>query len=130
MKFTAKVDVNLDILAVLRQVEDASRKGMRDVTVEVHAEAVQNSPVETGNNRRSIASEVSGMGLVASGGEGGAERVVNESKIEGAVYSTSGYGSYLETGTQHIPARPYFGPARDRFFTEDNLGKAIERHLG
>ena len=100
---------------------------MRDVTVQVTAEAVPNSPIETGNNRRSIAAEVSGMGTVA--GVTG-ERLVDENKIQGAVYSTSGYGGYLEVGTQHIAARPYFGPARDRFFTEDNYGRAIKRHLG
>ncbi len=127
MKFTAKVDVNLDILAVLRQVDDASRQGMRDVTVEVHGASVDGSPVLTGNNRRSLAAEVSGMGAVA--GEGGGERVVNESEIEGAVYSTSGYGGYLETGTSRMPARPYLKPAQDRFFTEDNLGSKIKRHL-
>ena len=127
MRFTATVDLKLNTAGLLKAVASAARSGMRDVTVQVAAEAVQNSPVETGNNRRSITAEVSGMGIVA--GESG-ERVVDEDKIQGAVYSTSGYGGYLETGTQHTPARPYFGPARDRFFTQDNLGRAIKRHMG
>ncbi len=127
MKFTATVDLKIDTAVLLKAAAGAARSGMRDVTVQVAEEAVQNSPVETGNNRRSITAEVSGMGVVA--GEGG-ERIVDENEIQGAVYSTSGYGGYLETGTQHIVARPYFGPARDRFFTEHNLGQAIKRHMG
>ncbi len=126
MKFTATVDLKFDTAALLKAAGDAARNGIRDVTVQITAEAVQNSPVETGNNRRSISAEVSGMGVVA--GET-SERVVAENKIQGAVYSTSGYGGYLETGTQHTSARPYFGPARDRFFTEANLGNAIKRHM-
>ena len=127
MKFTATVDLKLNIAVLLKKVASASQMGMRDVTVQVAAEAVQNSPVETGNNRRSIAAEVSGMGAVTGGG---GERIVDENKIQGAVYSTSGYGGYLETGTRPTPARPYLGPARDRFFTPDNLGRAIKRHMG
>ena len=126
MKFTATVDLKLNVAVLLKKVASASQEGMRDVVVQVAEETVQNSPVETGNNRRSITAEVSGMGVVA--GETG-ERVVDENKIQGAVYSTSGYGGYLETGTRHTVARPYFGPARDRYFTEGNLGGAIKRHL-
>ena len=127
MKFTATVDLKLNVAVLLKKVASASQEGMRDVVVQVTDETVQNSPVETGNNRRSIAAEVSGMGIVA--GEAG-ERVVDENKIQGAVYSTSGYGGYLETGTRHTAARPYFGPARDRFFTEGHLGRATKRHRG
>ncbi len=83
MKFTATVDLKIDTAGLLKAVASAARGGMRDVVVEVAAETVTNSPVETGNNRRSIAAEVSGMGVVA--GEGG-ERIVDENKIEGAVY--------------------------------------------
>ena len=137
MKFSAKVDIKLNVTQVVALVEDASRKGLRDVTVEIHADALDHSPVLTGNNRRSIAAEVSGMGLIATGGEGGAERVVDEGKIESAVYSTSGYGGILEVGSnwstrpgaRYVNARPYFGPARDKLFTSSRLGNAIKRHI-
>ncbi len=128
MKFTAKVDINMNVSQVVRLVEDASRKGLRDVTVRVTADAVDHSPILTGNNRRSIAAEVSGMGGTVAG-EGPSERVVDEALIQSAVYSTSGYGGYLEVGTQNTPARPYFGPARDKEFTESKLGNAIKRHI-
>ena len=128
MKFTAQVDIKLNVSQVVAMVEDASRKGLRDVTVQVTAASVDRSPIQFGTNKRSIAAEVAGMaGTVA--GEGPSERVVDEGKIESAVYSTSGYGGYLEVGTRRMPARPYFGPARDQFFTESKLGNAIKRHL-
>lgn len=142
MKFTAKVDIKLNVTQVVAMVEDASRKGLRDVTVRIHAQTVAppplGSPRKTGNNARSIGAEASGFpGLVADGGEATVERVVDESKIESAVYSTSGYGGILEVGSnwstapgaRYVNARPYFGPARDRFFTESNLGNAIKRHI-
>jgi len=52
--------------------------------------------------------------MEASGFGGG--QFVDNSKIEGAVYSTSGYGGYLETGTSKMPARPYMKPALDANF--------------
>ena len=130
MKFKAEVEASLNMTEVIKKVEDASRLGMRDVTVEVHAQTVEEPPLGsprlTGNNARSLAAEVSGMGIVG-GTEN--ERMVDDSKIEGVVYSTSGYGGFLETGTQHMPARPYIVPAGDRYFTEGNLGKAIKRYM-
>jgi len=129
VKITSSVELNLDIVKVTKEVIDASRLAMRDTVVAVTNDSVKLSPWLTGNNRRSIAGEVSGMGMVASGGEGGSERVVDESKIEGAVYSTSGYGGFLETGTVKMPARPYFKPALDMNFTQEKCAERIKRHL-
>ena len=66
------------------------------------------------NNARSLVSEVSGMGIVHQGEDAEPQRVVDDSKMEGAVYSTSGYGGYIETGTVKMAARPYFKPALDK----------------
>ncbi len=99
MEITVNVELNLKVEEVTEAVTEASRKAMRDTVVVVANEAMHLSPKITGNNSRKIAGEVSGMGVVATGGEGGAERMVDDSKIEGAVFSTSGYGGYLEVGT-------------------------------
>jgi hypothetical protein len=95
MKMAVSVKLNLKVDEVIKDVTEASRMAMRDTVVEVTHDSVQLSPWRTGNNRRSIAGEASRMGVVYSGGEGGAERMVNEGGIEGAVYSTSGYGGFL-----------------------------------
>ena len=58
---------------------------------------------------------------VGPGGE------VARNELEGAVYSTSGYGGYLETGTVNMPAQPYFKPALDKNIK--NLPKNIKAHL-
>lgn len=124
MKLEASVKLNLKTEEVTKAVTEATRLAMRDTVVAIHGEAVQMSPVLTGHNRRSIAAEVSGMGTIA--GQESA-RVVDDSKIEGAVYSTSGYGGYLETGTCKMAARPYFRPALDMH--KDELIPAIKKHL-
>lgn len=115
MKITADFKLNLKGKEVIEKVKEASRLGMRDTVVDIHGDTIKNAKAvgfwDTGNNARSIASEVSGMGKVA--GEGSQERIVDDSKIEGAVYSTSGYGGFGETGTVKMAARPYFKPALD-----------------
>jgi len=104
----------------------------------VAGDAIGGSPAVTGNNRRSIFFGVSGMGHKQGSSEGrqagdtwtGQDiSVLNESKLEGAVYSTSGYGGFLETGTRRMGARPYFKPALDRNFTVSKLAEAIKRYL-
>ena len=128
MKITASFKLNLKTKEVQEKVKKASREGMRDTVVDIHNDAVKGPPKLTGHNMRSIASEVSGMGTVQQGADAKPQRVVDDSKIEGAIYSTSGYGGYLETGTVHMAAQPYFKPALDRHIK--NLPKNIKGHLG
>lgn len=120
MKLDVSVMINSRIKDAVESVRKAARMAMRDTVVEVQADAVEGSPWLTGNNRRSIKSEVSGMGT---------NEMVDPSKIEGAVYSTSGYGGYLETGTYKMAARPYFRPALDRHFTQDEFVKKMEGYV-
>ena len=127
MKMTVNVELNLDIEKVTKAVLDANRLAMRDTVIAVTGDSVKLSPWLTGNNRRSIAGEVSELGHVA--GEGSAERMVDDSKIEGAVYSTSGYGGFLETGTSKMSARPYFKPALDMNFTNEKFAERVKKHL-
>ena len=129
MNMSVDVKLNLKVDKATKEVTDASKMAMRDTTVEVTHDSVQLSPWLTGNNRRSITGEVSGMGMVASGGEGRTERMVDDSKIEGAVYSTSGYGGFLETGTSKMAARPYIKPSLDKNFTEHKFGEKVKRYL-
>ncbi len=154
MNMTVNVTTKLRTKEVMLAVKEAARLAMRDTVRDIHQDALHGSRIKTGNNRRSLAGEVSGMGLVISGGEGGAERIVNDASIEGAVYSTSGYGGILEVGSPphiirvktakvltdgttffgkevHHPgtaARPYFKPALDKSFTEAKFGAAMKRY--
>ena len=129
MKMTAEAKVTMHTKEVVNKVAEANRLAMRDTVVAVTEDVIEGSPVLTGNNARSIAGEVSGMGLVASGGDGGAERQVDDNKNEGAVYSTSGYGGYLDTGTTRMHPRPYFKPAADRNYTAEKFASRVRRHL-
>ena len=94
VKFKTDVILNLKTKEVQRKVNKATEKAIRDVVVDIANDAIKGSPVDTGNNRRSIRFEAKG--------------------IEGAVFSTSGYGGFLETGTVKMAAQPYFKPALDR----------------
>ncbi|MBT9131303.1 MAG: hypothetical protein DDT41_01608 [candidate division WS2 bacterium] len=129
MKVSVDFKLNLRSKEVTKIVTEATRLGLRDTIVAIHGDAVRKSPRKTGHNKRSIASEVSGMGLVATGGEGGSERMVDDNRLESACYSTSGYGGFLEVGTYKMAARPYFKPALDKHKTElvPNIRKYLKK---
>ena len=127
MKVSAEITVSLKIPEVEKATTEATRLGLRDTIVAIHGDAVKMSPVLTGHNRRSIASEVSGMGTIIRGDDAQTEKVVNDAKLEAACYSTSGYGGYLETGTVHMGAQPYFRPSLD--LHKDELAPNIKNHL-
>ena len=129
MKMTSTIVLNLKTEEATKQVVEANKLAMRDTVVEVLADSIRPpSPVDTGNNRRSMVGDASGMGMVA--GQGASERLVDDSKIEGAVYSTSGYGGFLEVGTSKMAARPYIKPAMDKNFTVEKYGRKVKEHLG
>ena len=133
MKLKVNIITNLKTKEVENKVKKANQLGIRDTVVEIHGDAIKNAKAvrawKTGHNVRSIASEVSGMkGTTSKGEDAEPQRVVDDSKLEGAVYSTSGYGGYIETGTVKMPARPYFKPALDKAMK--NLPKEIKAHLG
>ena len=109
MEFTATIKLDLKSEQLIKEMEHAGAAAMRDTVVNIAGDAVSLSPVLTGNNRRSIDYKAEGL--------------------TGSVYSTSGYGGYLETGTRFMPARPYFKPALDRNFTAEKFAKLIKENL-
>ena len=82
-KLTIEWDLNLKIPGAERKVDKASREGLRDTIVAIHGDAIKNARAVgfwlTGHNARSIASEVSGMGVVKKGEDAEPERVVDDS---------------------------------------------------
>lgn len=102
VKITTDWVLNLKTKEASAKVDKASKQGLTDVVTDIANEAIHNSPWLTGNNARSIKYEVGPGGEVA------------REELSGAIYSTSGYGGMLETGTVNMPARPYFKPALDK----------------
>ena len=95
MKLNVRILTNIRTGEVKKKINDRAEKAVREVVVLIAADSIKPpSPIDTGNNRRSITYDVKGL--------------------EGEVYSTSGYGGFLETGTSKMPARPYMKPALDR----------------
>ncbi len=107
MKFKVDIRTNLNIPGVQAIIDRAAHEGLVDTTSDITGDVKNNSPVLTGHNRRSIEFDVH--------------------HLDSEVYSTSGYGGYLEVGTVHMPARPYFRPAVDRHWPQ--LPNAIKRHI-
>ena len=107
MRIGADVQVNMKTKEVSEKAHKATGEGLRDVTVLIANDAIQGSPVLTGNNRRSIQYRVD--------------------ELVAWIFSTSGYGGFIETGTVKMAARPYFKPALDRHIGK--LGSAIKARL-
>jgi len=115
MKITMAWKVSVNAQKVLAKVEKAAQRGLVDSVTDIAKDAIKLCVVDTGNNRRSIKFEV---------GPGEPDLKT----LEGAIYSTSGYGGWLETGTAKMAARPYIKPAFD--MNKKNLPKNIKAHLG
>ena len=133
MKLSLKVTSNLKTKEAKAILDKAAKLAMRDTVIAIHGDSIKNAKSvkfwETGHNARSIASEVSGMGVVKQGEDAKPERVVDDRKLEGAVYSTSGYGGYGETGTVKMAARPYMNPALMKHTTGDQYAKRVRKHV-
>ena len=117
MRINASIELNLKSDELNEAVMKAARSAMRDTVVDVAQDAIDMSPKATGNNARSIQYEVGPNGQVA------------KDDVSGAVYSTSGYGGYLETGTRRMKPRPYFKPALDRNFTPEKFVGKMKENL-
>jgi len=115
MKLKVDFKVNLKTKEVEDKVKKATELGLKDVITDIANDVIKGSPRLTGNNARSIMFEV------------GPRKEIAQKEGEGAVYSTSGYGGILETGSRFMGARPYFKPALDKY--AKNLPNNIKAHL-
>ena len=106
MKIHLGFETNLRIKEVQNEVKKATKESLKDVVVAIANDAIKGSPKLTGNNARSIKYDI------------GPNRGLAKNEGEAVIYSTSGYGGYLETGTVKMDKRPYFKPALDK-----NIGK-------
>jgi len=118
MQMNSSVTLNLHLKEASDEVKAAAGKALIDCVVDTTQDAKENSPYLTGNNRRSINMEV---------GPGGDLQL---KELQGAVFSSSGYGGFLETGTIKMAPRPYIKPAADKDFTPEKMAEGIKRHLG
>ena len=135
MEITVKVDDAL-VRANLGKLSDkmakAMEEGLTETIVTIANTVIHEHPWQrrTGNNSNSIAYNVNGKGHRQGSPTAGQSFNPLEPptpRLTGMVYSTSGYGGILETGSVFMAAYPYFKPAVDRHVP--NLGKNIKGHL-
>lgn len=109
----AKGDVtfklNLNLEGAKQQIMDAAFKAVQEeFELGIKPAAVDESPYKSGTNRRSIDTDVENQGT----------------QIKAELYTQSGYGGYLETGTSKMDARPYLAPAFNEGIA--NIGEKIK----
>ena len=128
MKMNVSVKLNLHTKEAEDKVKEATKKALKDCVIDVANDAIHDSPFLTGNNRRRMAYQTPGtsQGITQEGSVDGEEL----KELEAAVYSTSGYGGFLETGTAKMEARPYIKPSGDRNFTAEKVAARIKHYLG
>lgn len=123
-KVTVKLDLSgLRIKEATKEVKEATRKGIVDTMTDIAAYAVGHSPYLTGYNANGIKYEV------------GPNMPVARKELTAAIYSTSGYGGFLETGTQNedgswkMPPRPYIRPGFEKYRKDfiTNIDKRLKQ---
>ena len=112
MEVKVKVRVKIDNERVMGLVNKASSEGLLDTTVKIAGDVVRDSPIKFGTNKRSIDYWVK--------------------KLTARIFSTSGYGGWLEVGTRKMAARPYFHPAALRHLPKlaSNIAKRLRARGG
>lgn len=131
MKLLVNFVTNIKSQEVIDKVKKATDKALLGAMVAIASDVIHLSRHVTGHNRRSIAykigSKVTALGA-SQGGEAPFETGEPDiNKGQAAIYSTSGYGGYLETGTAKMAAKPYFRPALDK--NKDKLAEGIRAEL-
>jgi len=133
MEITVKID-DAEVMANIKKLGNkmtaAFEYGLTTTVAEIANDAIKTSKRVTGNNARSIAYGVGKTkkreGTPAAG-RSFSPLEPTPKPFTGEIYSTSGYGGFLETGTSKMSAQPYFKPALDRNLP--NLGKNIKEKL-
>ena len=83
-------------VAVMKEATDLCIADLNSLCEFMSGFAKQLTPVKTGNNKRSISIDPA--------------KKTNDAPVA-RVFTTSGYGGWLEIGTSKMAARPYMGPA-------------------
>jgi hypothetical protein len=114
------------------QMHQAIAAGVTEVFgQDIWPEAVKGSRVKTGHNRRTIAVEVTAFGAptLQTSGSGEISGVAKAAPdgVSAALYTQSGYGGWLETGTRHMQGIPYIYPAVMKYMS--TIAAAIRRRL-
>ena len=120
MFLRGEITLKLNTTDAMSRVSDAVFSATRDVVEEIRSTAAEGSPVLAkataerypAENRDSISSSV--------------EQV--KEGVRARVFTTSGYGAYLELGTSKMSARPYLWPAVEQHIGE--LPEAVRAELG
>lgn len=73
-----------------------AKQAIAKTAYDIEADAKAKAPVDTGNLRNSIGTDITDGGYAAEIGP------------------SASYGAYVEMGTRHMAAQPYLGPAFDR----------------
>lgn len=97
-----------DLEAGSASVEERAPLAVRKVALDIEAAAKAAAPVDTGNLKNSISSDIDGLSA--------------------EIGPTAEYGMYVEYGTSRMRPQPYMGPAVDA--NSGNLDEALGQIAG
>ena len=113
MKMKMRVVSNFRGDAAKAKVKKAGGKALLKVVTKMAEQAKTpwptGTPYLTGNNARSLDFDC------------------DQDNLRASLFSTSGYGGYLEVGADGRPPRPYMKPALDRYFPK--FGEYMREYL-
>ena len=100
MRVRVNTEIKLDVQRVTLRINRKMKEAITAASRKVERGARAMSPVLTGKNQASIKREVK----------------EERGKIGASVFTTSGYGAFVEMGTKDKkrPARPYMRPALEK----------------
>lgn len=92
-----------------KAIVDAADQALEKAARDIEAKAKMNAPVDTGNLKNSIYSK--GPGFSTFGGAGNTQPEEPIGDHEAVVHAGAPYAVYVDYGTAHMPARPFFSGA-------------------
>lgn len=136
MSVHAEITMNLRIPAALQKMRGAILSATQDLfEEEIVPMAKELSPVTEAGYQRNLALKEEGkLGGRPMGGTGTNRRSIDSAVTDtpegpqAQLFTTSGYGGYLEVGTSKMPAQPYLNPAFDAHIGE--LPQRVKEKIG
>lgn len=109
--FTGSITITLDMFdPTIESLADLGDQALEKAVRDIEAKAKTDAPVDTGNLKSAIYSASPKHTTYTGGGDGNDPQEI-PGDHEAIVHSGAPYSVYVDYGTVHTPARPFFSAA-------------------